>query len=73
MFLKLLRLICRFILRIIARVDQQAVDRIPASGGCLVVSNHLGRLDAMLAMILPNRDDIIIMVAEKYRAYWIWR
>lgn len=73
MFLKNLRLISRFMLRIVARIDEQAVDRIPVSGGCLVVSNHLGRLDAMLAMILPNRDDIIIMVAEKYRAYWFWR
>ncbi len=73
MFLKLLRFVCRLILRMIARVDEQAIDRIPTSGGCLVVSNHLGRLDAMLAMILPDRDDIIIMVAEKYRAYWIWR
>jgi len=73
MFLKILRLVSRFILRIIARIDEQAVDRIPTSGGCLVVSNHLGRLDAMLAMILPDRDDIIIMVAEKYREYWFWR
>lgn len=73
MFLRRLRLISRFILRIIARIDEQAIDRIPTSGGCLVVSNHLGRLDAMLAMVLPDRDDIIIMVAEKYRAYWFWR
>ncbi len=73
MFLKMLRLVCRFILRIIARIDLQNMERIPASGGCLVVSNHLGRLDAMLAMILPDRDDVLIMVAEKYQAYWIWR
>ncbi len=73
MFLKMLRLVCRFILRIIARIDLQNMDRIPASGGCLAVSNHLGRMDAMLAMILPDRDDVIIMVAEKYQAYWFWR
>ncbi len=27
----------------------------------------------MLAMVLSDRDDIIMMVAEKYQAYWIWR
>jgi len=73
MFLKLLRLVSRFILRIIARIDSQGIDRIPDSGGCIAVSNHLGRLDAMLAMILPDREDIILMIAEKYRAYWFWR
>lgn len=73
MFLKILRVICRFILRIIARIDYRAMENIPSSGAYLAVSNHLGRLDAMLAMILSNRDDVIMMVAEKYQAYWIWR
>ena len=73
MFLKILRLVCRFILRIIARVDATEMERIPANGACLAVSNHLGRLDAMLAMVLSDRDDIIMMIAEKYQAYWIWR
>ena len=73
MFLKILRFVCRFIVRIIARVDQQGMEQIPASGGCLAVSNHLGRLDAMLAVILSDRDDIILMIAEKYQAHWFWR
>jgi 1-acyl-sn-glycerol-3-phosphate acyltransferase len=73
MFLKILRLVCRFILRIVARIDQQEMNRIPASGGCLAVSNHLGRLDAILAIILSDRNDIILMVAEKYQKYWFWR
>lgn len=73
MFLKTLRLICRFVLRMIARIDQQEMDRIPVSGGCLAVSNHLGRLDAILAIVLAERDDIILMIAEKYQVYWFWR
>lgn len=73
MFLKILRLVSRFILRIIARIEVQNLDRIPASGGCLAVSNHLGRLDAMLAVVLATRDDVILMIAEKYRAYRFWR
>ena len=73
MFLKLLRLVCRAILRIIAQIDASEIDRIPTSGACLAVSNHLGRLDAMLAIVLSDRDDIIMMIAEKYQAYWFWR
>jgi 1-acyl-sn-glycerol-3-phosphate acyltransferase len=73
MFLRTVRIVSRFILRIIAQIDQQNMDHIPASGGCLAVSNHLGRLDAMLAMVLSDRDDIIMLVAKKYQAYWFWR
>ncbi|MCB9007531.1 MAG: 1-acyl-sn-glycerol-3-phosphate acyltransferase [Ardenticatenaceae bacterium] len=73
MFLKVLRFTCRLILRIIAKIDKHEMDRVPAHGGCLAVSNHLGRLDAMLAVVLSDRDDVILMIAEKYQAYWFWR
>jgi 1-acyl-sn-glycerol-3-phosphate acyltransferase len=56
-----------------AQINLQNMDRIPSGGGCLAVSNHLGRLDAILAIVLSDRDDIILMIAEKYRAYWFWR
>ncbi len=73
MFLKTVRFVSRLILRVIARIEVRNIERIPASGGCLAVSNHLGRLDAMLAVVLAPRDDVILMIAEKYRAYAIWR
>lgn len=41
MFLKILRLVFRFIFRIIARIDSADMAKIPPSGACLAVSNHL--------------------------------
>lgn len=73
MFLRLLRILSRLILRIIARVDIQGFEKIPATGGAMIVSNHLGRLDAMLGVVLANRDDIILMVADKYEQNAFWR
>jgi len=73
MFLKTVRLIGRFIIRLIANVELIDFDTIPETGGVLVVGNHLGRLDAMLGMIFTDRDDVIMMVADKYRAYAFWR
>jgi 1-acyl-sn-glycerol-3-phosphate acyltransferase len=73
MFLKGLRILCRLILKIIARVDIQGMENVPASGGALIVTNHLGRLDAMLGVVLANRDDIILMIADKYEKYLFWR
>lgn len=73
MFLKTVRFICRIILRIIAKVELIDFDRVPKTGAALVVGNHLGRLDAMLGMILTDREDVIMLVADKYRAHLFWR
>jgi len=47
---------------------------VPETGGAIVVTNHIGRLDALLGVILADRDDFILMVAEKYQknAFWRW-
>lgn len=73
MFLKALRILCRAILKVIARVDIQGMEHIPESGGALIITNHLGRLDAMLGVVLADRDDIILMIADKYEKYAFWR
>lgn len=73
MVLKVIRFVARLILYLIARVEIIDMDKIPNSGGCVAVANHIGRLDAMLAIILAERDDIIMLIAEKYQKYAIWR
>ena len=73
MFLKALRILCRAILKLIARADIQGMENVPETGGALIISNHLGRLDAMLGVVLADRDDIILMIADKYEKYIFWR
>lgn len=73
MFLKLIRIITRFILRLIARVELIDFDRVPQTETVIVVTNHLGRLDAILGYILVDRADVIMMVAEKYEKVALWR
>lgn len=73
MFLKFIRIITRTILRLIARVELIDFDRVPETETIIVVSNHLGRLDAMLGYILIDRSDVIMMVAEKYEKVALWR
>lgn len=72
-FLKSVRLLARFILRVIAQVRIQGYEHLPASGAAIVVTNHVGRLDAMLGVVLAERDDLILFVAEKYQKYAFWR
>lgn len=73
MVIRILRKLSRLILYTIAKVDLINYHNLPDSGGCLVISNHVGRLDVLLGFVLANRDDVIIMIAEKYRRVWLIR
>lgn len=66
MFIRLIRKITQFILYSIARVELVDYENLPSQGGCIVISNHIGQLDAWLGFVMANRDDVIIMVADKY-------
>ncbi len=74
MFLRTVRFVLRIVLKIIARVEISGYGNIPETGGAIVVVNHIGRLDALLGVILADRDDFILMIAEKYKksAFWRW-
>jgi 1-acyl-sn-glycerol-3-phosphate acyltransferase len=71
---KLVRWTARGLLGLIARVETEGWEHLPASGeGCVLAANHVGRLDAFLVFALLDRQDIIVMVAEKYRRYALTR
>ena len=69
----ILRFVIRVLMRLLARVDVYGMEKLPASGGYIVVANHLGRMDIPLVYGLLDRDDVILLVAEKYRKYAIVR
>lgn len=73
LFLKGLRIISRIILKLMAKVDIEGYENIPPTGGAIVVTNHIGRLDAMLGVVLADREDIIMMIAQKYEKNLFWR
>jgi len=72
-FIRLVRIVTRPILRLVADVDVKGLENIPETGGVIVASNHLGRLDAALAVIVSDREDFVLMIAEKYQKYFFWR
>jgi 1-acyl-sn-glycerol-3-phosphate acyltransferase len=71
-FLRLFRAFARTFLRLIARVE--IIGNVDfQTGGYIITANHVGRLEAFLVIILADRDDIILILAEKYKQYAIWR
>ena len=73
MFLRTIRAVFRVVLSLLARVTMIGFDNLPTEGGAIVVSNHIGRLDAMIGVILAEREDIILMIADKYHRVPLWR
>jgi 1-acyl-sn-glycerol-3-phosphate acyltransferase len=69
---KIFRFFVRVILSIIARVEIIGFENLPA-GGFVIAANHIGRLDAALAYYVLDRPDIIMVVAEKYEKFAIFR
>jgi len=62
------------ILRLTIKVETIGLENVPLQGSCIIASNHLGRLDALLVYLLIPRKDIILTVAEKYHkvAFFRW-
>ena len=71
-FLRIVRAIARVVLAVIARIEIIGnVDY--QTGGYIIAANHVGRLEAFLVMLLADRDDIVMILAEKYKKYAFWR
>jgi len=67
------RALISIIVSTVAKVNIIGQENIPEQGGCIVASNHLGRLDAFLVYTVIPRDDIILTLAEKYQKVALFR
>jgi 1-acyl-sn-glycerol-3-phosphate acyltransferase len=70
---RITRALIRALYRLISRIEVEGMEHVPSTGGLIAVTNHIGRLDPGLAYVLMDRDDIIMLVAEKYREIAISR
>lgn len=59
--------ILRFLFRIMTRVTVVNGGKVPASGACILATNHMSRLDTPLLMVYTPRHDLIALVTDKYK------
>jgi 1-acyl-sn-glycerol-3-phosphate acyltransferase len=71
---KFVRWITKILLTLIASTEVTGWDNLPKQGSYIATANHAGRIEVLLIYYLLNRQDIILMIAEKYRqsAFWRW-
>lgn len=72
MLQRVLRKIVKFVLGLIADVEIEGLENLPADGGYIIAANHLGRSDSALLYYFIDRDDLAMPVAEKYKDHWLF-
>ncbi len=70
---RIFRFIIRLLMNLLGHVELVGFEKLPATGGYIIASNHIGRLDAALAYYIIDRPDVIMVVAEKYENYAFYR
>ncbi len=62
----ILRTIIRLLFNIIARVEVNGREYVPAEGNFVIATNHLGIVDAPLAFYALDRWDLFVLIGEKW-------
>jgi len=70
---RIVRTVVLFLVKLLARVRIEGLENLPESGSYIATANHVGRLEVLLTFYVVRRDDIILLIAEKYRKHRIWR
>lgn len=71
MFRKFIRIIFKILISIFLDFDKSGIENFPGEGASLVVSNHLGDLDAVLGMALTPRIDSEILIKSELNDFFL--
>lgn len=63
----------RFLVRTLTKFRVENRGNIPDEGGVLLTTNHLSRLDTPLLLAITDREDLVAIVAKKYRKMLFFR
>jgi 1-acyl-sn-glycerol-3-phosphate acyltransferase len=73
MKLETLRSIINFLVQRIFQMEYIDPQYVPATGGCIIATNHLSRLDIPILFVTPGRDYVTALAADKYKKYFVFR
>ena len=73
MIYSLIRFLIRLLVPVVMRLEVFGKEHLPTSGAFIAAANHLGVLDPVLVYYLLDRQDIILIIAEKHSKYALLR
>lgn len=60
------RRLINYLMRRLTRIEYKGVENIPLTGGVLLATNHMSRMDIPSLFVTPNRPDMTALVTTKY-------
>jgi 1-acyl-sn-glycerol-3-phosphate acyltransferase len=69
MKLETLHAIIEFLVHRLFQVEYINPQYLPSTGGCILATNHLSRLDIPVLFVTPGRDYVTALAADKYQKY----
>jgi 1-acyl-sn-glycerol-3-phosphate acyltransferase len=57
----------KFVLNIITQKEFLGLEHLPKTGGVIITTNHMSRMDIPFLFVNPIRSDITALVTDKYR------
>ena len=66
-----LRLLIKAVARMVYRVRVRGLENLPASGGALVICNHISYIDAIILQLASPRRMSFLAFADLRRSWWI--
>ena len=70
---KTLQSIVKFVLPKVSKIEYYGLEYMPETGGVIVTTNHLSRMDIPFLFVTPGRDDFTALVTDKYKSYAFFR
>ena len=67
------RRLISFLMRHLTRIEFTGLENVPVSGGVLLATNHMSRMDIPTLFITPNRPEMTALVTTKYLKYPLLR
>ncbi len=64
-----LQKVIRFLLKVLTVTRFEGLEHLPDTGGVIIATNHMSRLDIPVLFCNQRRTDITALVADKYRRY----
>lgn len=61
-----LRRLINWLMGILTKTEFKGVENIPDSGGVLIATNHMSRMDIPVLFMVPNRPEMTALVTTKY-------
>lgn len=64
-----LRRLVKWFMKIFTDTEFKGIENIPDTGGILIATNHLSRMDILVVFMIPNRPEMTALVTTKYLKY----